>query len=96
MKLLTIIYDAGIDASMAELLDGLNVPGWTRCEDVVGAGGRGPRMNSPVYPGTNHIALISLPDEDVPRVQRAIRRLQSSFRLKPGVTILCQEVQELA
>jgi hypothetical protein len=95
MKLLTIIYDSSIEGSMVELLGALEIPGITWIYDVLGRGGRGPKMNSPVFPGTNHICLISLPAEDVPRIQRAIRRLQGSFRLKPGITILCQDVEEL-
>ena len=95
MKLLTIIYDSSIEASMAELLDALEVPGLTRIFDVFGRGGRGPKMNTPVFPGTNNVVLIALPSEDVPRVHRAIRRLQGSFRLKPGITLLCQDVEEL-
>jgi hypothetical protein len=96
LKLLTIIYDSGIEASMAELLDALEVPGITRIYDTLGRGGRGVKANSPVYPGTNNIALVALEEEDVPRVQRAIRRLQHSFRLKPGVTIYSQDVEELS
>jgi hypothetical protein len=71
------------------------VPGWTLVEHVFGRGGRGPRMNSPVFPGTNHLVYLSLPDEEVPRVVRAIRRLQGSYRLKPGITIYSQTVEEL-
>ncbi|MFN3648236.1 MAG: PG0541 family transporter-associated protein [Armatimonadota bacterium] len=95
MKLLTIIYDSGIEESLDELLRALEVPGVTWIRDVPGRGGRGPKMNSPVFPGTNHIALISLPDEEVPRIHRAVRRLQNSYRLKPGITMLCQDVEEL-
>jgi len=95
MKLLTLIYDSSIEASMEELLAALEIPGITRVYDVLGRGGRGPKMNTAVFPGTNNMALIALPEADVPRVQRAIRRLQGSFRLKPGVTIFCQEVEEL-
>jgi len=96
MKLLTIIYDTSVEASMTELLDALELPGITRIDEVLGRGGRGPKMNTAVYPGTNNIALVSLHEDDVPRVQRAIRRLQHSFRLKPGITLLCQDVEELA
>lgn len=95
MKLLTIIYDSSIEASMAELLEALQVPGITRIFDVLGSGGRGPKMNNAIFPGTNNIVLVALPDEDVPRIQRAIRRLQGSFRLKPGITIYSQDVEEL-
>jgi hypothetical protein len=94
-KLLTIIYDSSIEASMMELLDALEVPGVTRVDRVLGRGGRGPKMDTPVFPGYNNMVLVALPADDVPRVQRAIRRLQGSFRLKPGVTIFCQDVEEL-
>jgi hypothetical protein len=95
VKLLTIIYDSSIESSMTELLDGLQVPGVTWIYDVYGRGGRGPKMNTPVFPGANNIALVAVPDQDAARIQRAIRRLQGSFRLKPGVTIFSQEVEEL-
>ena len=94
-KLLTLIYDTSIEASMSELLEALEVPGYTRVADVLGRGGRGPKMNNAVYPGTNTLVYLILPEADVPRVHRAIRRLQLSFRLKPGVTILCQDVLEM-
>lgn len=80
---------------MAELLEALEIPGVTHLYNVLGRGGRGPKMNTPVFPGTNHMALVALPAGDVPRVERAIRRLQNSFRLKPGVTLMCQDVELL-
>jgi hypothetical protein len=95
MKLLTIIFDSAIEGSMQELLDALEIPGITWIYHVTGVGGRGPKRNDAVFPGTNHIALIRLPSEDVPRIRRAIRRLQESYRLKPGITLLLQDVQEL-
>jgi hypothetical protein len=94
-KLLTLIYDSSIEGSMSELLEALEVPGFTRIADIHGRGGRGPKMNTAVYPGTNNMVLLVLPAEDVPRVHRAIRRLQHSYRLKPGVTLLCQDVEDM-
>ena len=58
-------------------------------------GGRGPKMNTPVFPGSNNLVLIAVSEEDAARIQRAIRRLQGSFRLKPGVAIFSQDVEEL-
>jgi len=95
-KLLTIIYDSGMESSLTELLDALEIPGITRIYDVMGTGGTGPKMNSPVFPGSNNLVMVSMPEDQVPRVHRAIRRLQSSYRLKPGITIFCQDVVELA
>jgi hypothetical protein len=95
MKLLTIIYDSSIEASMKELLDALEVPGITWVYDVPGRGGQGPKMNTPVFPGSNNIAYLILAPDQVARVHRAIRRLQDSFRLKPGITMFTQEIDEL-
>lgn len=95
MKLLTLIYDSSIEASMTELLDALEVQGMTKFVDIYGRGGRGPKMNTPVFPGTNNMLLIVLPPEEVPRIHRAVRRLQHSYRLKPGITMLLQDVEEL-
>lgn len=95
MKLLTIIYDSSIEASMKELLDALELPGITWVYDVPGSGGKGPKMNSPVFPGSNNIAYLVLAPDQVTRVHRTIRRLQDSFRLKPGITMFTQEIDVL-
>jgi hypothetical protein len=95
MKLLTLIYDSSIEASMKELLDALEVPGITWVYDVPGRGGRGPKMNSPVFPGSNNIAYMLLTPDQVHRVHRAVRRLQDSFRPKPGITMFTQDVDVL-
>ena len=95
MRLLTIIYDSGIDESMMELLEALGVRNWTRIPDLHGQGGRGPKQMTPVYPGSNHVLFVALADEEVERVRRAIRAFQAQFRLKPGVAIFSQEVEEL-
>jgi len=95
VKLLTIIYDSGVDESMLQLLEGLEVPGYTRITDLQGFGGQGPKQMSPVFPGGNNLLYVALPDEEVERVRHAIRRFQSSFRLKPGITLLCQDIEDL-
>lgn len=95
MKLLTLIYDSSIEASMTELLDALEIQGMTKIYDIFGRGGRGPKMNTPVFPGTNNMTMIVLAPEDVSRIHRAVRRLQHSYRLKPGITMLLQDVEEL-
>jgi hypothetical protein len=92
MKLLTIIYDSGIDESLMDVLEGMDVSGYTKIFDAHGVGGRGKKFNSPVFPGTNNVLLIALPEDQVHKVTRALGDLQASFRLKPGITVLVQEV----
>jgi len=38
---------------------------------------------------------VAVPDDQVERIRLALRRLQSEFRLKPGITLLCQDVEML-
>ncbi|NLC59000.1 MAG: hypothetical protein GX774_19370 [Armatimonadetes bacterium] len=102
MKLVTLIYDNGIDEAVIEQIDALvrqvedeHVRGWTRLCDVQGYGGQGYRRGDPVFPGTNNVLWVALPDELVAEVWRRMRALQASFRLKPGITILAQPVEVL-
>jgi hypothetical protein len=94
-KLLTIIYDSGIDATMTGLLGELGVQAFTKIFDSHGLGGRGPKENTPVWPGTNHLLLIVVPEAEARRIASAVRRLQGTFRLRPGITMLLQDVELL-
>jgi hypothetical protein len=93
VQLLTLIYDSAIDETMMELLAELRVPGYTKIFDTQGLGGRGPKENTPVHPGTNHVLLIAAPEEETRRITGAVRRLQETFRLRPGVTMILQDAE---
>ena len=92
MKQLTVIYDSGIDESVMELLDGLNLAGFTKLFGAHGNGGTGRKLGSPIFPGENNVLLLLLPDEQVPTVTDALYRLQATYRLKPGLTLVVQNV----
>lgn len=91
-KLLTVIYDSAIDETMMELLGELGVRNYTKIFDSYGLGGRGLKENTPVWPGTNHLLLIAAPEAELGRIASAVRRLQSTFHLRPGITMLLQDV----
>ncbi|MBI3945216.1 MAG: hypothetical protein HY321_04805 [Armatimonadetes bacterium] len=95
MKLVTVIYDGGIDEAVMEQVDAMKLSGWTRFFDAHGFGGTGLKRGDQVFPGLNNILLAALPDERVVELHRRLRKLQESFRLKPGITILAQPVEEL-
>lgn len=92
MKLLTIIYDSGIDESLTETLGSVGVRDYTKLFDAHGVGGRGKKFNTPVFPGTNNLLLVVVPESEVDRITRALAQLQASFRLKPGIMVLVQDV----
>jgi hypothetical protein len=91
MKLLTVIYDAGVDESLMELVDGLNLTGFTKLFGAHGNGGTGRKLGTPIFPGENNVLLLLLPDGDVPAVADALYRLQATYRLKPGLTLVVQD-----
>jgi len=94
-QLLWIIYDAAIEDTLSELLDRLEVPGYTRFEGLHGRGGQGRKRNDPIFPGFNNAVLILAPAEQVEPIRRAIRRLQAEYRVRPGVTLIAQAGAEL-
>ena len=95
VKLLTIIYDSAIDETMTELLGELGVQAFTKIFDSHGLGGRGPKQNTPVWPSTNHLLLIAVPEGEARRIAAAVRRLQGTYRLRPGITMFLQDVELL-
>jgi hypothetical protein len=85
--LLTIAYDSGMDERIMETLQGIGVTAWTKTFDAHGAGGAGPKLNSPVFPGSVFLLYIVLPEADAPRIAEALRTLQATYRRNPGMTL---------
>ena len=95
MRLLTVVYDQGIDETLMEHLVELELSGWTKAFNCHGEGGTGRKLGDPVWPGQNNILYLQVPDEQVAGIVDRLRRLQASFRLKPGITIWSQPVDVL-
>jgi hypothetical protein len=86
-RLVIVIYDAGADDDVMEVLDQPPVQGWTKLFHAFGAGGTGVKMSDPAFPGMNNILLVALPDEDVELLRQRLRDVQRLFSKKPGITI---------
>ena len=93
MKLVTVIYDRSIGNRITEILKKQNISGYTKILDAQGFGGTGHKMGTAIWPGTNNILLIALPDDQVESLVKAIRDFQSTFRQNPGITIFVQPVE---
>jgi hypothetical protein len=93
--LLTVIYDSGLDERIQALITDLNVEGWTRLEGAHGYGGTGYKLDTPVWPGTNHLLLLALTRVKASEVAAALRTLQASYRRKPGITLWIQPIQQI-
>lgn len=87
-KFLIVIYDSGIEADIAEVLEQPPVVGWTKLFDAHGVGGTGRKANDPAWPGFNNVVFIALSDEAVAEVKERLRAVQALFVKKPGITII--------
>jgi hypothetical protein len=95
IRLLIVIYDAGAEDDVMEVLEQPPVEGWTKLFNVFGAGGTGRKMSEPAFPGVNNVALVALPEEDVDLFRQHLRAVQSLFAKKPGITIFSLPAEEL-
>lgn len=85
--LLTITYDSGMDERIMEALQERGVTGWTKTFDAHGVGGAGPKLNSPVFPGSVSMLSVLLPEPEAQRVAASLRTLQRTYRRNPGLTM---------
>lgn len=95
MKLAVVVYEAGIDDSMMDLVRRLELPGWTKLEGAVGFGRKGPREGTPIWPGTNNVVFAVLEDAEIPRVLSAIQRLKEEYLRPPAVFAFVLPVDEV-
>jgi nitrogen regulatory protein PII len=78
MKLLMICYNEAIDDKVIELLDDMNVQGYTKWTKVLGKGQTsGPHMLSHIWPKANNALLTVLPEEQAREVLARIRELKT-------------------
>ncbi|MER3455317.1 MAG: hypothetical protein C4304_00135 [candidate division GAL15 bacterium] len=85
MKLVLVVYEAGVDDSVTELLKQLALPGWTKLEGAVGFGRKGLRLGTPIWPGTNHVLFAALEEEAVAGFLQALDRLKQGYRKPPAI-----------
>lgn len=85
--LLTIAYDSGMDERVMETLEAQGAVGWTKTFDAHGSGGAGPKLNSPIFPGSVIVLSLVLPEEAAQNLAAALRALQQTYRRNPGLTM---------
>jgi len=85
LKLAVVIYEAGIDDSMMDLLRRLGLPGWTKLEGATGFGHKGPREGSPIWPGTNHVLFLVLDEPTLLAFLDALELLKGEYLRPPAV-----------
>ena len=77
MKLAVIAYGAPIDPEVTEQIEALGFGSYTKWREVLGKGhASGPRLDTHVWPGTNTVIMLALPDERVAELVDALRPIK--------------------
>ncbi len=87
MKMVLVIYDAGIDEDLRGVLDEARIEAYTKLTGATGTGHKGHRFGTPIWPGTNTLLWIALPDAQVTGLVRQLETLKSSYLKPPALHI---------
>ena len=80
MKLLYITYDVDFDEEITEMLDLLEVTGFTKWDRVLGKGQNSePRLDTPVWPGFNCAIAAVVSDEHLEKFIEKFKSFSSQF-----------------
>lgn len=93
MKLVTVIYDSGIEPDMEKLLKQHGIEHYTLLRNVHGAGETGIRGGDPVWPGVNNVLLLVLNDDQVQPLITAAHAMREAFPLTPGLKFIVQDAE---
>ncbi len=85
MKLVLVVFEAGVDDSVMELVRKLQLPGWTKLEGATGFGRKGLRLGTPIWPGTNHVLFAALDDGAVEPFLKALDELKQGYLRPPAI-----------
>lgn len=85
MKLVLVVFEAGVDDSVMELVRKLQLPGWTKLEGATGFGRKGLRLGTPIWPGTNHVLFTALDDGAVEPFLKALDELKRGYLRPPAI-----------
>lgn len=87
MKMVLVIYDSGIDEDLQGVLDEARIAAYTKSTGATGTGRKGHRFGTPIWPGTNNLLWIALPDEQVAGLIRRLDDLKRSYLKPPALQV---------
>jgi hypothetical protein len=96
MKMLFVVYESGIDEDVQTVLRDAGVPGYTKLTGAVGTGHKGHRFGTQVWPGTNTLLWIVLPDEQIQPLVQRLRDLKASYAKPPALRLFVLPAEVVA
>lgn len=95
MKMLLVIYEAGIDEDVSSVLNEARVTGYTKLTGATGTGSKGHRFGTQIWPGTNNLLWIALPEGEVAELITRLNDLKGSYLKPPAMQIFAFPVDAL-
>jgi len=93
MKMVLVFYDAGIDEDLRAVLDDARIDAYTKLIGATGAGRKGHRFGTPIWPGTNNLLWIALPDAQVSKLVMQLEALKKSSLKPPALQVFVFPVE---
>jgi len=80
MKLIFITYDVDFDEEVMEILNSLEITGFTKWDRVLGKGKNSePKLDDPVWPGFNCAIAAVISDEEQEKILGSLKRFSSQL-----------------
>ncbi|MCL5283212.1 MAG: hypothetical protein M1330_00660 [Armatimonadetes bacterium] len=95
MKLLFLICESAVESAVISMLRELDVPGYTRLSNAIGDGRQGRREGSPIWPGTNSILLIGVPENLQQPIVERLRALSKDREGRLAIKIFSVNAEDL-
>jgi Nitrogen regulatory protein P-II len=95
MKMLMVCCDQGLDEKVVEALEALGASGYTVCAGAKGRGATGPKLDNPVWPGSNVVVHACVGDEIIPALVERVRAVRDDYLKRPGCRVFAVPVEQL-
>lgn len=93
MKMVLVIYDSGIDEDLRGVLDEARIASYTKLTGATGTGRKGHRLGTQIWPGTNNLLWIGLPDGQVTGLVGQLHALKNSYLKPPALQVFVFPVE---
>ena len=96
MKLVLICYNEAVDQEVLEVLDDVNVEGYTKWTKILGKGkASGPHLYSHIWPKANNVVVTVVSEQMAAAILDRVRKMREKLSSE-GVKAFMWDVQDVA
>jgi len=95
MKIIFLVYSAAIECPISSALQKNGAKSYTKIRDVLGVGTHTePRLDTNVWPGTNHSMFIALEEKKIPQLLKDLKAVKTEYKSE-GVKAFVIPLEEI-